>query len=560
MRAMQAHVAHAEGAGDMGQQWEPGEGVVEIAAAGATYDPIWAGAAQAESSAQTAGELVLDAAAPSVLEGATRRVLFNTLVQTIGKVLGYAFALVTLALTTRLLTTTEYGDYTIATVFLSFFMLVADSGITTAGVREAAKFPEALQRFVDTAFSLKLVLGIVTYAAAAAIISVLPYSSDVKYAAYALALSFFCLSLAVSWDVVFQSRLRMEVPALGDLALKVVSIVGVGAVFWYHLHAHTSQQWLFYLVVGITALGNVAAALVRYVGAARMVKVRLRFDRAAGGVLLRIAVPLAIVSVLGQVHYKADTILLSLLKPADQVAIYGVAYRVVDILIVFFAVLVGVVFPVLARYAHEGGERYTQVVTRVLNTVLSIACPIALGVGLLAPGIVYILGGAGYGKAALPLAILAVSLIFSLLNMFYDYIIIAGNRQASLIWVSCINIAANLGLNLYAIPHYSYIGAAVATCVTEGLGCVLAIVIANRMHRALPSAMGVMRVLVACAAMGLAIVGTERLWHVSSSIASTAVLMAAGGVVYSVVLFAVGGVDPRLRAEVTRRVPVLRKR
>lgn len=528
------------------------------------YEPIWVGAAHAAQQDGIAVAVEPETATPSasapasVLEGAAGRVLLNSVAQLASKLLGYACALVTFALSTRLLTATEYGDFTIAVVYLSFFVMLADSGITTAAVREASKFPEALQRLVDTTFSLKLVLGFATYAIAAAIISQLPYSANVKLATYGIAVSFFFLSLAVSWDVVFQSRLQMHIPALADFALKISTAAGIAGVFWYSRQHPLDQQTLFALVVGFTAAGNLAAFAVRWLGARRLLRLRLRFDGATSRYLLRIAVPLAIVSVLGQIHYKADTILLSLLEPPRDVAVYGVAYRVIDLLLVFFAVLVSVIFPVLSRYAHAGGERYTKVVTRVLNVALSLVCPIALGAGMLAPGIVYILGGPGYHDAALPLTILSASLIFSLLNMFYGYLIIAGDRQRSLIWVSIVNIAANLALNFYAIPRFSYIGSAVATDITEGLGFLLALVIANRLHRSLPSLKGAMQVLVACAAMLVVLRAAQALVSFPSIAVSTVALICVGGLVYGVVLLAVGGVDPRVRYEVLRRIPVLK--
>ncbi|HEX6122766.1 MAG TPA: flippase [Ktedonobacterales bacterium] len=500
----------------------------------------------------------LEPAATSVLEGAAGRVLSNAAIQIAEKVVSYGCALATLALTTRLLGAGPYGDYTIAVVFLSFFVLIADSGITTAGVREAARFPDRLQRIVDAAFSLKLGLGLLTYVAAVVIVSFLPYAPQVKLATYGLAASWFLLSLGVTWDIVFQSRLRMEILALADLALKVCVALGIVALFWRAQVQTIDPNTLFFLVVLVTALGNLAALLVRFVAARRMVRPRLRLDGAYARMLLKISIPLGIFSVLGQIHYKADTILLSLLVPASDVAVYGVAYRVIDLLLVFFAVLVSVVFPVLARYAYQGGERYTRAVTRVMDAALSLICPLALGTALLAPGIVAILGGPAFASAALPLSILAGSIIFSLLNVFYTYLIIAKNGQSQLIWVVCINIVANLALNYYAIPRYSYVGAAVATDLTEGLGLVLAVVLANRMHRSLPSLGGLGKTLLACAAMAAAIVGAQRLDLFGALIPSTLALVGLGALVYGAVLFAVGGVDPRVMEEVARRVPMLR--
>ena len=58
--------------------------------------------------------------------------------------------------------------------------------------------------------------------------------------------------------------------------------------------------------------------------------------------------------------------------------------------------------------------------------------------------------------------------------------IIAQNGQRNLVWITIVLVIANVGLNLYFVPIYSYIASAVITVVTTGLGMLLAIIVAVR--------------------------------------------------------------------------------
>ncbi|MBF6590222.1 MAG: polysaccharide biosynthesis C-terminal domain-containing protein, partial [Ktedonobacterales bacterium] len=292
----------------------------------------------------------------------------------------------------------------------------------------------------------------------------------------------------------------------------------------------------------------------------RVARLRLRMDRRYWGYLLRLAAPMGLALALGQIHYKADTIILSLLRSPSDVAIYGLAYKVVDFLLMFFAVFAGLVFPVLARYSNALDARFERARVRVLNVCVTLAVPAAVGTILLAPGILRLIGGGKYPQSALALQLLAVSAVFSFVNMIYNYLIIIQNRQASLIWVASINITANVALNLYAIPRYSYLGSAVATIITEGLGMLLSIFVATRVYRSFPTPRIYLQTLVASVAMTLGVVGLQFAGLSQTRLLGTFALAGAGATLYGVVLLAVGGVDPALATQITRRLPGPRRR
>lgn len=491
--------------------------------------------------------------------GATRRVAFNTLIQVVGKLIGYASGFVILGLTTRLLSLNQYGDYTIASTYLLFVYTLADVGVTLIAVREASKSPDDLNDVVSNAVSLKSILAIVAYVGFLAVIRFLPYSSDVQIAALILAVSMFLMSIGSGFDIAFQSTLRMQVPTMADLALKLCSLSGIGGLYWFSQRAHMDGHTTFLSVIGVFAGANALSFLIRWFGARRLLELRLRVHPRYWWHLLRVAIPMGVVTILGQIHYKADTIILSLLTPASAVAVYGVAYKLVDFLLMFFGIFVSMVYPVLARYSATSDERLKNAFVRVLNVCISLALPAATGTMLLASGIVFIAGGGKYADAALALRILAIAPAFSFVNMVYNYLIVIQNRQRNLIWVSCIGIAANVSLNLYAIPRYSYVGSAVATVTTEGLGMVLSIIIATRAMPVGPKWSMVVKSVIACLAMAAVVIGLQHTILPGDSVLETILLAAGGASAWALVLYVIRGFDEEIMGAITARIPGLRR-
>lgn len=498
-------------------------------------------------------------------DGATKRIAWNSLILSVGRLLSYASGLITTALLTRMLTQGAYGAYTTAFTYMGIVYVVADAGITLIGVREAAREPEKLREWLSTTLSLKLALALLVYGVAVAAIFALPYAADVRAATAMVGAAFFFLTLAGGLDIAYQSRLAMRIPATADVSVKLVALAGVAALFVYQLRRPVDAAPLFYLAVGITAGANLLAFVVRWEGLRRLLRAPLAFTTRDWRRLLALALPMGAATILGQIHYKADVILLGLLRSQADVAVYGVAYKVIDFLLVFCAVFAGMVYPVLARRAEEDREdredraRLRAALTRVLNTTIALAAPAAVGTILLAPGILLIVGGGRYESAATVLQLLAISVIFSFVNMIYTYVIIVQNRQAALIWVSVINITANVALNLYAIPRFSYVGSATATDITECLGMLLELVVANRLYRVLPSWRIFPQAGAACLAMAAALLALQAWALPHPGIIATCVLVFVGAAIYGLVIVAVGGVDAGILRAVGQRAPALER-
>lgn len=483
----------------------------------------------------------------------TGKIVANSLVQGVGKLLTYIAALFTMILVTRMLTQIDYAAYGLAMTLVAMVQLVANAGTNRIGIREVAKYPQHADDILSAVLSLRILTSIVVYGLLAVVVQFLPYNGDERLATTVIGVSYIFYSLAMALDVVFLPRFKMLVPSLADLLAELFQVAGLGALLVYSLQSSLDSKLIFYLALAITGLGNLVIFLVRWAGAGRLVHLRIRFDTYHWKYLLSISIPIAAVGVLEQIQYRADAVIISIIDPGvagHNIAVYSLAVKIMDIVLTVPVVFIGIAFPALARYAHTDPARYQRALQRVFNGSVSLALPAAVALILLAPGIVALIGSGKYPDAALPLQILAVSTIFNFLSTLYSNLIVIYNRQSRLLWAYALNIVVNVGLNLLFIPTYSYIGSAAITVLTEFLRLLSVVIITATIFKFRPRLWIIPQTITACLLMAGAVYGLEVTRAIHSAILFTLAGGAVASVVYALGLWAVGGIDRAVLAKV----------
>ena len=97
-------------------------------------------------------------------------------------------------------------------------------------------------------------------------------------------------------------------------------------------------------------------------------------------------------------YFKMDTIILSVLQPSAHVGIYNVAYKVIENLIFFPAMLAGLILPLLSRYIFTNHEQFRDIADKTFKVFLVLTVPLFIGTVFLAGGIIQLIGGAGFSE------------------------------------------------------------------------------------------------------------------------------------------------------------------
>jgi O-antigen/teichoic acid export membrane protein len=462
----------------------------------------------------------------------TRVVAWNTAVQVGGRAVGLVASVVVTALLTRHLGLGAYGQLVAASTYIAVFTILGDAGLYLSTVRRAAQAPAARPAVLGTALGLRLVMAAVLLALGCVLVLLVPadrfptWVPAVKLAVAVCAVNAYVTLQSQLLIAVFRLHLRMDLAVLGEVLARVVVLVAVGVVV-------ATGGGLVAACVAL-ACGTVANFVYAWVVTRRFERFRPQLDLPLARAMLSESVALTIVTLLGLVHFKVDTLMLSFMQPAADVGIYGVAYKVHEVLITFPGLFVGLLFPLYARLAGTDEARLRQVFQRSFDVLLLSSVGAALLVVALAPALAAFLGAPA---AAPAMRVLSLALVPVFVSLGFTHLLLAEGRQTWLVRLYVVLVVANIAGNAVAIRRWTYHGAAAMTVATETLSlvCLLAYWLGRRRWRLELRALWSVPIAVALAWLGDAALTRLGASAVSGAtkIAATAALGGAIGLVYA---------------------------
>jgi O-antigen/teichoic acid export membrane protein len=177
--------------------------------------------------------------------------------------------------------------------------------------------------------------------------------------------------------------------------------------------------------------------------------------------------------------FRLDVLILGHLDGPDEVAVYSVAYRLLEtVLFVTYAINYAVL-PIMSGSADRALRRLGY--ERALAVAAFVYLPFAVVCVVEGRAVLDLLFGASYGDAAAPvLAWLAPAPLFVAAATFATSVLLTLERSWELLVGSVGALAINVVLNLVLIPPYGATGAAAATAVSY---VVQAAVLLGGLHR-----------------------------------------------------------------------------
>ena len=294
-----------------------------------------------------------------------------------------------------------------------------------------------------------------------------PYSQEIKIGIGIGVIGFFFLSMHQLLLGVFQKHLAMHWAALAEVVGRGVQLALVYLVFIKGIGGDSAHTNNFFLFIAIMSVASFVIFCSTFLFARRYIKIGLRFDFAYWGKIIKTTWPIALSIVLTLVYFKIDTIFLSLMKPAADVGIYGVAYRVLEGLIFFPAIFSGIMMPILSRNAVNDRARFNEVLKKSLRAITIFAAPVVVGGVILSYSITTLIGGDAFTVAGAPMQALFVAIGLIFFGNILGRAIVALDIQKKAISAYLFGVVLNIVLNLIFIPKYSYMGAAWSTVLTE---------------------------------------------------------------------------------------------
>lgn len=207
----------------------------------------------------------------------------------------------------------------------------------------------------------------------------------------------------------------------------------------------------------------------------RFFKVSLSIDFGLWLDLIKNSLPFGFAIIFRRMYYRIDTVMLSGMKGYAATGLYNAASTIIFALTFIPLVIVNATFPAMSRFYHTNSKDVLRLLyEKSLYYIISIGIPISIGITLLSQRIILFIYKESFIKSSIILQILSWSLLFLFMTQVIGYLLNSINKQHLFTISVGICAMSNAIMNFILIPKFSYIGASIATLITQFLNfCLL---------------------------------------------------------------------------------------
>jgi O-antigen/teichoic acid export membrane protein len=358
----------------------------------------------------------------------------------------------------RILGAAEYGKFSFALAFISFFVVFNDLGLSTIIMRDFGGGANREKEF-SSIISLKILLSLGSFFLILLSSFFITHDSQIRNIILTLAVFSLVNGFIATFYALFSAHQKLEYRALIETSQGAM-IVGIGL---FILFKFPSVENLSYSYLS-ASLVTLAFVLIFY--HFKLFPFKISWETSVWKKFLLLSWPLALTSLFGTIYSYTDSVMLGYLGFNTQNGWYNAAYRVVTVASIPFGLVSGSFYPALSVAFRESKESLQKIWDYQLDILIFLITPLALGGIILAPKIINFLYSESYAPAAFVLQILMVMVwLISVSRPFYD-ILIVSNRQGKTFLFTVAGALFNVFFNILLIPKYNFYGAAVASVIT----------------------------------------------------------------------------------------------
>ena len=401
-----------------------------------------------------------------------KKIIKNTFVLSISQIISLIIGFIYFVYMARYLGVQNFGIFSFAIAFSGLFSIFTDIGLYQLTVREVARNNKLVGRYLGNAIPLKLALAIITFSVVALTINLLDYPHQTIIVVYLITLSVIFRSFSNTFYSIFAAHEMMEYQAIGQILNSFLLFFGVFIVIYkeYDILALAT----LYLIVSIIILGY-SVIITTW----KFTQTKIEFDWIFLKSMIKEALPFGFTGVFIAIFYQIDSVMLSIMDGDAAVGVYNAAYRLVFVILIIRTTIHASIFPLLARaYIEKSKIQFELISYYLFKYLFLIIFPISVGTTILANRFILLIYGTEYIGSIIALQILIWSNVIIFLNS-YPRLFEVANRQIIFTKITAIGALLNIILNYFMIPIWSYIGASIATVVTEVIILIISYAIAT---------------------------------------------------------------------------------
>lgn len=385
----------------------------------------------------------------------------NMILNTIRGLLRVLFPLITFPYVSKVLGVESVGAYNFALSIITYFVYLANLGITDYGTRNAAYVRDdkkELETFVSEVYTINLISMAVSYIALILSIFLIGKLSEYKLLLLVLSIDIPLRVIGVEW--VFGAKEEYTYITIRSIIFQIISLILLFAL------VHKPEDCVIY--AAITVFSSAGSNILNRIKVREYCKIRVT-RRPNLKKHLKPILYIFATSIASTIYVNSDVTLLGIFCGDSTVGVYSVSVKVYTIVKSLLASTFVVAVPRMSSYFAKGDfNKFEETGRNVLSILSSLTFPAIVGLIVLSKQIILIVSNPDYIAAQTSFVILSVALIFSLGSWFISYcILIPTGSERTVLIATMISAIVNVSLNIILINVWKEIAAAITTVISE---------------------------------------------------------------------------------------------
>lgn len=389
-----------------------------------------------------------------------KRIIKNTGILGFTNLLDKAFLFFITIFTARILGTVDFGKFSLAIAFSMIAFRVTEFGLNTILKREVARNKKITEKYLSNAFTIRIFSSFLTILSVILLVFLIGYPQSTSLAVILYSLSAAFVSLSKLFISIFQANEKMEFQAITFL---IPNTIRIGLVLFFLFSGYGLIE-----VISSFLIASIIQFFLSYsITTKKFSKIKISINKKFWKKLIKTSYPLAFAGIFAMIYFRIDTLMLSLLKGEEAVGIYNAAYNILMGLTIIPSSFLPAVFPNLSRFYKESKTKLKKGFKKSLLLMAISGLSIAIIGTFFAKNIISIIYGTSYLESVLPLQILFFALLFLFMNNTTGIMINSIDKQKVNMFIGLSSVIFNITLNYFLIIKFSFVGASVATLLTE---------------------------------------------------------------------------------------------
>lgn len=395
-------------------------------------------------------------------KSSTKSIKMNFVYNLILRTLNIIFPIITFPYVARVLSPAGVGKVDFSISFIQYFILLAQVGIPTYGIKECSKYrnsKEILSKKVQEILIINVIMMGFSYIALAIVLNSQMNLFSYKNLIIIASMNIVGTTIGIEWF--YQAIEEYKYITIRSIFIKILSVV---AIF---IFVRSEEDFVVYAI--IVAMSVFSSYLINVVNSRKYINLFKIYQNYDFILHIRPIIVLFLMSASVSIYVNLDKLMLGFQSGDQYVGLYSAANKIIRLIIVLITSLGVVLLPRMSFSIKNGKfDTVNHIIKKSLDFILLIAIPSSVGIIVIADPLIRVFAGNQYLEAIKTMWILSpLILVISLSNLIGVQILVSFDKEKITAIATFFGALINLVLNYFLIPKYMHNGAAISSLIAE---------------------------------------------------------------------------------------------